>query len=116
MVNGIGSGATSYANASMAMMAAQKTQPLTTSQRTTQVAAPAADSVKLSATAQAHAFKQQGLTVKGIASNMGITTSDVNSYLGISSLVTAGGGNGPAQVKSIASHVQVNGPQTTSKS
>jgi hypothetical protein len=41
------------------------------------------DSVKLSQAAQVHLFKQQGESASQIAANLGISTANVDSYLGI---------------------------------
>ena len=111
MVNAISSSATSYSRESTQAGAVQRTQPVATSQGSAQAALAATeDSVKLSAAAQAHAMQQQGMTVKTIAANMGITTQAVDSYLGIGSLSSGGGGgNGPATVQSIAAHTRVIG-------
>lgn len=43
----------------------------------------AQDSVKLSQAAQVHLFKQQGESASQIAANLGISTANVDSYLGI---------------------------------
>jgi hypothetical protein len=54
-------------------------------------------------------MQQQGMAVKAIAANMGITTQTVNSYLGITSTSSggAGGAAAVAQLKKIADHVRV---------
>lgn len=65
----------------------------------TQSAKPAAeDTVKLSATAQVAALHTNGMSVKQIAAAMGMTTQEVDTYLGItttSSAVAGGGGGAP---------------------
>ena len=59
--------------------------------------APVADTVQLSTTAQVTAMYTDGMSVQEIASSMGLTTPQVNSYLGISTSGTAaGGGVAPA--------------------
>jgi hypothetical protein len=39
---------------------------------------------------------QQGLSVKEIASNLGVTTQEVNGYLGITTTTSVSGGGGAA--------------------
>jgi hypothetical protein len=53
------------------------------------------DSVQLSDTAQVAAMNQQGMSVKFIASNMGLTTAEVDSYLGITA--SSGGASTPVK-------------------
>ncbi len=55
-------------------------------------------------------MQQQGMAVKTIAANMGITTQDVDSYLGLSSATSGGGGGGLSTLQGIAAKVRVNGP------
>ena len=116
MVNAISSSAVSYIGAASQTAAVQAIQPVAAT-KTAKSAAPQTDTVQLSPAAQAHAMQQQGMTVKTIAANMGITTQAVNTYLGISSLTTAGGGQGAsAQLKKIASEVRVNPPASGNES
>lgn len=53
------------------------------------------DSVQLSATASVAAMHSDGMTVNQIAASSGLTTAEVDSYLGISTSATAGGGGAP---------------------
>jgi hypothetical protein len=56
------------------------------------------DSVQLSPSAQIAAMHTDGMTVNQIAANAGLTTAEVDSYLGITTTVTpAGGGHAPAK-------------------
>jgi hypothetical protein len=57
-----------------------------------------ADTVQLSATAQASAMHDQGFSVQEIAYSLGVTSQVVDGYLGIATSVSqdaAGGGTGP---------------------
>jgi len=54
--------------------------------------ASSSDTVQLSPTAQASAMQQQGMSVTEIASSMGTTTAEVDSYLGIVASSSSGGG------------------------
>ena len=54
--------------------------------------ASASDTVQLSLTAQATTMQQEGMSVEEIASNMDLTTAEVDSYLGIATSIPAGGG------------------------
>lgn len=112
MVNAITSGATSYASSNMQAAPIQQTGSTNSSQGSARSTTTAADTVQLSASAQAHAMQQQGMNVKTIAANMGVSTQDVDSYLGISSSATGGGGSGSQTLQSVASKVTVHGPQT----
>ena len=59
--------------------------------------AQAGDSVQLSPSAQVAAMHTNGMTVNQIAANEGLTTAEVDSYLGITTAVkTAGGGQSHA--------------------
>ena len=65
-------------------------QPLGTSSPSSSAVTSASDSVQLSPTAQATALYQQGLTVKAIATDMGLTTAEVDSYLAITTSISTG--------------------------
>lgn len=60
------------------------------------------DQVKLSPAAQAQSLYQQGESVKEIAQNLGCTTQDVDTYLGVTNSTTSslGSTNGGAQYSS----------------
>jgi hypothetical protein len=51
-----------------------------------------ADTVQLSLTAQVTAMQEQGMSATEIASSMGMTTAEVDSYLGIAASIPSGGG------------------------
>ena len=54
------------------------------------------DTVKLSAAAQAHLLKKQGLSVTQIANQLALTTKTVNDYLGITTSSATSGANAAA--------------------
>jgi hypothetical protein len=54
--------------------------------------ASASDTVQLSLTAQVAALQQEGMSVSEIASSTGLTTAQVDSYLGIAAASSSGGG------------------------
>lgn len=54
--------------------------------------ASGSDTVKLSATAQALAMYQQGVSVNLIAANLGVSTAVVDSYLDLTTSSSSGGG------------------------
>jgi len=87
------------------------------SSATTTSSSGSSDSVHLSATAEATGYKQQGLSISQIASLMGVTTAQVDSYLDItpvpaSGAVGTGGGGGGA----VASTAKSGGGSTAASS
>ncbi len=78
MVNAISGSATSYAVGGV-----QGTQAITGRSSTTKAAAPEADSVKLSPTAQARVMLHQGMGVDQIAAKLGMSVQAVSSSLGL---------------------------------
>lgn len=63
-----------------------------TTSTNTSGSAPVSDTVQLSLTAQVTAMQEQGMSVTEIASSMGMTTSEVDTYLGIAAASSTGGG------------------------
>lgn len=112
MVNGISNSGSTSALTNVHTAGIQQTQP--TSTKASSQTTAAGDTAQLSAAAQAHAMQQAGMSVKAIAANMGISTQDVDSYLGISSISSAGGDNGAATLQSVAAKVTIHGPNGTS--
>jgi len=77
---------------------------LTSPATTTSSSSGGGDSVHLSATAEATGYKQQGLSISQIASLMGVTSAQVDSYLYITPVAATGavGGGGGGAVASTA--------------
>ena len=61
----------------------------TAATRPSRQAFSSSDTVHLSQTAQATALHHQGMSVKQIAANLGITAQEVDSYLGIMTVSSA---------------------------
>lgn len=83
MVNGISSNAASYAGANTQTDPVQRTQATKANQSAAKTTAPDEDSVKLSPTAQARLMLHQGMNVKQIARNLGLSVQAVSSSLGL---------------------------------
>ncbi len=83
MVNGISTNAASYVGGSTQTDQVQRTQATTSTQSTTKAAAPQADSVKLSPTAEAKVMLHQGMSVNQIAARLGESVQVVSGLLGI---------------------------------
>jgi hypothetical protein len=81
---------TTYAQPTAASQSSAKTSSLLGS-----------DSVHLSATAEANGFRQQGLSISQIASLMGVTSAEVDTYLHITPVAAVGavgyGGGGAVE-------------------
>jgi DNA-binding NarL/FixJ family response regulator len=84
MVNGISNNAAaSYDGANTQTDPVQRTQATTAGQSITKTAAPGEDTVKLSPTAQARLMLHQGISVKQIARNLGLSVQAVSTSLGL---------------------------------
>lgn len=69
-------------------------QPQSNASSQSSLSSTGTDSVQLSSTAQVSAMHQQGMNVNSIAANMGLTAAEVDSYLGITTASSSGGGHG----------------------
>lgn len=115
MVNSISSASTSDVYSPLSTAAIQQTAQLARTSHgpssRTSSAVPQSDTVDLSPIAQAHGLKQQGMSVKTIAQNLGVSAKDVDKYLGIGALVMgARDAGGKKEIATVAAHVRVNPP------